>query len=389
MPRVTVYIPSYNLAPFLGAAIESVRSQTFTDWELVITDDASTDDSVGVARKHESERVRCFAFEENRGASAAANFSISQGTGEYIAPLSADDVFRPEKLAQQVAFLDAHPEFGAVFGIPDFMDASGAEITGDHAFAAIFTDGNRTREEWLQHFFKQGNCLCHTTAMYRRSVFAEVGPYEERLTHLPDFDFWVRLCLRHPLHILPEKLTRFRIRNLDVGNLSAPSSAKHAATGIELHHVLRHFLTPEGMSAIIGSSDEKEAQKRLRLAEAALQVGDRAHDLFALETMEETSLEGLDERERIDFIRSCRRHFLTSDICGRRDQWTHEQEKILLHQQLKEQHEKHQQLKAKMVGQALKIEKLEGKVAELKAEKNSGFWRRLLSGGRRSTRNGP
>ncbi|MEY4484753.1 MAG: hypothetical protein RL693_2205 [Verrucomicrobiota bacterium] len=225
--------------------------------------------------------------------------------------------------------------------------------------------------------------------MYRRSVFAEVGPYEERFTHLPDFDFWVRLCLRHPLHILPEKVTRFRIRNPDAGNLSAPSSSKHAASGIELHHVLKHFLHPEGLSAIIGKSNEKEAQQRLRLAEAALQVGDRAHALFALETMEETSLEGLDEKERIDFIRQCRRRFLTSDICGRRDQYVHEQEKILLHQQLKEQCEKHQQLKEKMAGQALKIKELGGKVAELKADNHRGFWRRLLSGGRKSTRNGP
>lgn len=241
IPKVSVVMASYNHGPFVGEAIRSVLSQSFTDLELVITDDGSRDDTAKVARGFVDSRIKFHAFEQNRGACVAMNDAIRRSSGQYVAVLNSDDYFLPGKLGRQVAFLDAHPKTGAVFGLPRFVDETGRALSKRrHSFSGVFTAENRTRREWLRRFFSHGNCLCHPTVMLRRSCYDVIGLFDPLLMQLPDLDMWVRLCLGYEIHILPEELTAFRVLGSE-GNVSAPALENRARAAWEHAYVLKHY----------------------------------------------------------------------------------------------------------------------------------------------------
>lgn len=211
MPRVSVFIPSYNHAPYIGAAIRSVQAQTFQDFEIVVTDDGSTDGTAEIAAALEEPRLRLKRLPENKGAATATNDAIRRSRGEYLALLNSDDAFEPQKLERQVACLDANPEVGAVFAWPNFMNHDGAPIHPDQALNGhLFDVENRSQADWLRHFFFNGNCLCHPTLMIRRECYERMGLYDPRFAALPDLHMWIRLLAAYPIHVMPERLIRFR-----------------------------------------------------------------------------------------------------------------------------------------------------------------------------------
>src|SRR5438128_2256003 len=116
MPKVSVIIPTYNRAGFLRAAVQSVLDQTFTDFDVVIVDDASQDETQSVVERLQDKRIRCIRHPTNRRIAATRNTGIVNSTGEYIAFLDDDDQWLPEKLAKQVAMLDGSAlSVGAVY----------------------------------------------------------------------------------------------------------------------------------------------------------------------------------------------------------------------------------------------------------------------------------
>src|SRR5215813_7848077 len=116
MPRVSVCMASFNHEKYVRAAVESALAQSFQDLEILVTDDGSKDGTVDEIRAIRDPRVSMEVFPKNRRACLAKNACIRRSKGEYIANLNSDDLFLPGKLEQQVRFLDAHPEVGAVFG---------------------------------------------------------------------------------------------------------------------------------------------------------------------------------------------------------------------------------------------------------------------------------
>ena len=108
MPKVSIITPCYNSAKYIAATIDSIKAQTFEDWELLITDDCSTDDTVAIVESYakDDERIKLFRLESNAGGGAARNNSIERATGRYIAFCDSDDRWYPEKLAKQLAFME-------------------------------------------------------------------------------------------------------------------------------------------------------------------------------------------------------------------------------------------------------------------------------------------
>jgi glycosyltransferase involved in cell wall biosynthesis/uncharacterized coiled-coil protein SlyX len=251
MPRISVIIPSYNHGKYIDEAIQSVLDQDYQDFEIVITDDASTDDTVERIKQFDDPRIRVYEFNMNRGAAAASNHCIAQSTSEYISVLNSDDAYMPDKLGKQVRYLDEHPQTGAVFGRAKLIDEEGADFrdTG-HAYYAIFHQPNRTRCEWLNHFFFRSNCLCHPSVMIRRKAYDLIGLYDERLAQLPDLDCWIRLCLKFDIHIIQEELVRFRIRDRE-SNASAASETSQNRLGFEFHVLLDNYLRIESVSDLL------------------------------------------------------------------------------------------------------------------------------------------
>src|SRR5258708_6145009 len=117
MPRVSVFMPSYNHASYVATAIKSIQEQSFQDFEIVVTDDGSTDGTADIIAQLNEPRLRLHRYVANRGAVSATNDAIRRSTGDYLSLLNSDDVFLPHKLERQVAFLDANPTIGAVFGL--------------------------------------------------------------------------------------------------------------------------------------------------------------------------------------------------------------------------------------------------------------------------------
>ena len=113
--------------------------------------------------------------------------------GKYIAIQHSDDIWEPDKLHRQVAFLDMHPDCGACFTWVQVVDEAGRPFLDSTDFYYdIFDQPNRTRHEWLNFFFYKGNALCHPSVLIRRQCFEECGYYRYGLVQLPDFDMWIR-----------------------------------------------------------------------------------------------------------------------------------------------------------------------------------------------------
>ncbi len=296
MARVSVVIASYNHGKYIGEAIESVLSQDYQDFEIVITDDGSADDSVDQIRKFSDPRIRLFCFRTNRGACTATRNCLEHASGHYIAILNSDDVFLPGKLTKQVQFLDTHADVGAVFGHATVVDADGNNLAGrtTRAYVTVFDQPNRSRFEWLKYFFLQGNCLCHPTLLIRRECYDTVGFLDERYAQVPDLDFWIRLCMRYEIHILQEPLIRFRLHSAE-GNASGKTPPKVRRARWEYRHLLDHYLkidTPQTLQQIFPEArtygediDPPLIPYVLAMIALEAQPQSQVRQMFAIETL--------------------------------------------------------------------------------------------------------
>ncbi len=242
-PTVSVIIPSYNHERYIRECIQSVLDQTFQDFEIVITDDGSIDDSVRLIESFDDPRITLYRHSRNLGACIAANNCIRRSKGKYIAMLSSDDVWYPTKLDIQVKYLDEHPEIAAVFGKVDWIDESSNLYTNKNLpFLSLFEVENRTRFEWLRYFFLTGNCLCHPCSLIRRDDYNEVGLLNPAYASLPDLDLWIRICLKHEIWIQDQKLIKFR-KIRDESNASGNTAVTLTRNRFEHRHSLDHYLS--------------------------------------------------------------------------------------------------------------------------------------------------
>lgn len=245
MPKVSVVLTSYNHAAFVAAAIKSVLNQTFTDFELLIVDDGSQDNSQDIIKTFDDPRIKTFLYNENRGASIAVSEAIESARGKYIAVHHSDDLWTPDKLEKQVAFLDSNENFAACFTWVEFVDEFGKthELDAKDYYKNIFDQPNRTRAEWLNYFFYNANCLCHPSAMLRRETYEKFHLLDTHgLWQLPDYLMWIRLCFHAEIFILPERLTKFRLRRMRQENTSATTRDKLIRADLENFFIAREFV---------------------------------------------------------------------------------------------------------------------------------------------------
>ena len=243
-PRVSVIIPSYNHEAFVGEAIESVLNQDFQDYELLIADDHSSDHSVDVIKTYTDKRIRTFFLNENLGATGILKFLIEHARGEYIALLNSDDRWCPGKLSKQYAFLEKNQDYAACFTWADFIDEHGNPIKKDSDLDLhMFIRENRTQYAWLNFFFYNGNCLCHPSILIRKSVYDTLGYYNGAYRQLPDFEYWIRLCVKYPIYIIEEVLVNHRRTTGENENTSAVSTDNSKRSLSELVSIFSWLFT--------------------------------------------------------------------------------------------------------------------------------------------------
>lgn len=202
-PMVSIVMPTYNAERYIEEAIQSVVNQTFTDWELLVVDDCSTDRTGDIVLKFSDsdKRIRYFKQHINGGAARSRNRAIQEAGGEYLAFLDCDDIWMPEKLERQLAFMKE--------GNFDFSCT---------AYAFIDEQGNRTgkavlpfRKAGYRLCLYYGNCVGNSTAMLRIGKTGKV--YSPEIRKRNDFALWLR-ALRRTSYVygIQEVLGEYRVR---------------------------------------------------------------------------------------------------------------------------------------------------------------------------------
>lgn len=198
LPLVSIITPSYNQGRFLEATIRSVLEQDYPNLEYIVIDGASTDESVDILRRYEDRLV--WVSEKDQGQTDAINKGFARARGEILAWLNSDDIYRPGAVKDAVAYLQAHPEVGMVYGDASFIDEHGQEIG---RFPARQTDYTRLRQGYV-HVPQQ-------SSFFRASLWRKVGPLDPSFYFAMDYDLWVRLAAEAPLVYLPRLWASFRL----------------------------------------------------------------------------------------------------------------------------------------------------------------------------------
>lgn len=187
MPKVSILMGIYNCAPTLREAIDSILAQTFADWELILCDDGSTDDTYAIAdeyRRKDPERFVLLQNEKNMGLNHTLNRCLQAARGEYCARMDGDDVSLPDRLEKEAAFLDTHPEYAIVSTPMIFFDESG-DWGRCHSIEVP------RKEDFIHH----SPVHCHAPCMIRREAYLDVGGYTEdlRMLRFEDVNLWYKL----------------------------------------------------------------------------------------------------------------------------------------------------------------------------------------------------
>lgn len=196
-PRVSVVIPTHDRKEILPRALDSVIKQTFSDWELIVVDDGSTDDTDKmILRDYPAVR---YCRQENAGVSNARNSGVAMASGEWIAFLDSDDAWLPEKLDRQLSGLAVEPE-----------------LRLSHTDEIWIRNGRRVNQP--KEYAKSGGdiyrrclplcCICPSSVLIRKDLFEEVGGFDEAFPACEDYDLWLRITAREPVHYLEQALVR-------------------------------------------------------------------------------------------------------------------------------------------------------------------------------------
>lgn len=248
MPRLSVLIPVYNRPAMVRRSIHSIQQQTYPDWEMIVVDDGSTDDTPAILAQLAAAdpRIRLVTSEVNGGTARASNLALQHAGGELLARLDSDDFAYPERLAQQVAFLDQHPEVAVLGG--------GAHLVNDdyQIYGTVLYP--ETHEAILRLMYRR--CpLLHPTVVFRRTFFEQVGPYQPNLRDGQDWEILLRgqRCFRY--HNLPVPLIQYRshhstIWDLIHGTQVLAKSIRRDRAWKELPHLARFILA--GSMALTG-----------------------------------------------------------------------------------------------------------------------------------------
>jgi glycosyltransferase involved in cell wall biosynthesis len=214
-PYVSVIVPTHNSATFVEAALASVLAQTYTDYEIIVVDDGSTDETGEVLRRFDG-RIICH-WQQNQGASAARNAGIRSARGELVCLLDADDFWRPDKLSRQVAVMAANPSVGLLFA--DAMEADGATVQKASILKTMKFGPEALSQIPLPEAFRKlliENFIPTSTVMIRAACFATSGLFDEDLPNAEDRDMWLRMAAHFEIGCVPVVLATKRSHGANI-----------------------------------------------------------------------------------------------------------------------------------------------------------------------------
>lgn len=214
--KVSIIMGVYNCAATLEESIDSILAQTYQDWEFVICDDGSTDDTLAIVERYaaaDPKRFLVLKNEKNMGLNATLNRCLLAAQGSYIARQDGDDISVPNRFEKEVAFLDTHPEYAFVSSNMSFFDEQGT-----------WGEWKNPEKPQRKDFFRNSPCFCHAPCMIRREAFLHVGGYTERDRYLrcEDVNLWYKLYaagflgynIQEPLYAMRDDLNAYKRRTI-------------------------------------------------------------------------------------------------------------------------------------------------------------------------------
>jgi glycosyltransferase involved in cell wall biosynthesis len=198
----------YNGEKYLREAVDSILNQTFKDFEFIIINDGSTDETLKILNDYNDPRIKIINNKENIGLTRSLNKGLKLAKGEYIARQDADDISIPERLEKELNFLKTNTNYAAVGSFIKVIGENGKEL---HTIEKPITD------EAIKDFLKKSNCIAHGSSVIRMSCLQEIGFYDETIPKAQDYDLWLRLSEKYKLKNIPEYFYLWRCRK---GNIS-------------------------------------------------------------------------------------------------------------------------------------------------------------------------
>lgn len=244
-PKVSVLMPAYNVEQYIAEAIESILNQTFTDFEFIIINDGSTDNTAKIVKQYaaQDKRIKFVNNKKNQGLITVLNQGLDLCSGEYIARFDSDDISHPTRFEKQVTYMDAHPECGVC--------STWSKTFGEtHGSSVLYANPPVVK---LLDLLLYGSKVVHSSAMLRTSVVREYGiKYDMAYPHAEDYAIWAEFAKRTQIHNLQEVLLDYRWHETNVSikyaKIQADSAERVRA------NILKQMLT-----------NEKDARKLLRM----------------------------------------------------------------------------------------------------------------------------
>lgn len=295
LPLVCICVPTYNAAGTVRETLESILAQTYPRLVIHVSDNASTDETLKIIESIGDRRITIHRHDENVGGEGNFNRCINYAEGKYTAIFHADDLYRPEIVARQVAFLESHPDAGAVFAEATLIDEVGAIIgeirlpkhidspNGLYGFPQIF-------KAVLRHanFFICPSAMVHTQ-VYQEEIKCWRG---ELFNTSADLDLWFRILQLHPVGFLRERLMCYRYSNSQWS-----ARVRMETDRADFFLVISHYLAQKSVCALIDATDLRNfrrLERRDRVVRACNlfitgnpdKANDLVHDAFSLDTFE-------------------------------------------------------------------------------------------------------
>ncbi len=253
LPLVCICIPTYNAAVTIRETLESILAQSYTNLVIHVSDNASTDDTLKIVESVADARVRIHRQEKNIGAERNFENCIRLVEGKYTAIFHSDDIYEPDMVAKQVAFLEANPEAGAVFTAATTIDDQGKPL----GVIGRPIDGEQEAciykfTELIKVVLERSNFLICPSAMVRTPIYQQeiVNWRGDLFGSSADLDVWLRIASKHSIAILNEPLMRYRISKTQWSN-----SVRLSTERSDRLIVMQHYLAQPEVKAVLTSAD--------------------------------------------------------------------------------------------------------------------------------------
>lgn len=222
MPSISVVMAVYNGEKYLKEAIDSILYQTYRDFEFIIIDDCSTDDTPCILASYGDKRIRIIRNERNLKLPASLNRGLRLAQGKYIARMDADDVAMPERFAKQIGYMEAHNEVAVLGGSIEVMDEFGKSL-----YVNQVKCGDK-----IGSYYLLPSPIAHPTAMLRKSMTVDEGFfYDEKYTSAQDYDLWLRIAKVHKIANIPDVVLMYRIHG---GSISESKREQQQSNALKI-----------------------------------------------------------------------------------------------------------------------------------------------------------